>query len=295
MITVLVVYSLFAIIIKLIEKTKERKAEKRKTMKDEEYLISDFFADKNIYQQEISLKMEYYRKLFHLAGLLVLLSYYVMTPLVNNATLDYILGEGKGAYESIWGNVNLYPYNYNDIAAARDLTWFALWGTFAFICFPEYIRILIGARYSLYNRVTKSVLRGKEYKSAGPQVFLVLGSISSYFMAELNLIPYEAAIASIIVLCFSDAIAAVIGRRFGRHKIKTFDKSIKSIEGFIAGVGSAYIFAIIFIGSIYAIFVAIVFFLLDYFTIPIADNLLNPILISVVLYLCYLFIPLNLG
>lgn len=251
----------------------------------------DEFSNEKFYQKNIPLKMEYYRKSFHLAGILLIVAFYgigfgSIAKITNNAIVQFISSPaGASSYQKLWGSIQQYSYSLNDLRVAPDFTFFALWGTFAFVLFPELIRVLAGAKYSLYNRLTKHVLRGKEYKSVGPQIFLVLGVISSFFMAHLGWIPYEVAIAAGLISCFSDALAAVIGRRFGRHKINVLNGDKKSIEGFVAGVGSAFVFSLIFVGPVYALIAAAIFFLLDYITLPIADNLLNPIILSLVIML----------
>ena len=53
----------------------------------------------------------------------------------------------------------------------------------------------------------------------------------------------------------------------------------KSVEGFVAGVIVAYIIGLIFLGPVYAIIGAVVFFITDYFPAFTADNIINPILI----------------
>ncbi len=240
------------------------------------------------YPDDIPFKMELFRKFFHLAGFLLVLCVYgygfgPLAQIINNTIIDLISTQpGLAAYESIFGSITEYQYAVNDTAAISGLTFFALWCTFAFVIFPEFIRILVGARYSLYFNLTKNVLRGKEHNSVGPQVYLILGVIVSFFLAERGLIPFSFSITSILIACFSDATAALIGKKFGKHKIKApfWSKNIKSVEGFIAGSIIAYIIAIIFIGPFYALIAVVLFFLLDYFTLPIADNLLNPIIIS---------------
>ncbi|MHA1727144.1 MAG: hypothetical protein ACTSWY_00240 [Promethearchaeota archaeon] len=237
-------------------------------------------------KKEISLKMELLRKSFHLAGLLLIVCIYgigfgSVAGLINNAIVSYISSPlGKGAYETLWGSITEYPYNLNDSIAIEGLTFFALWASFAFMCIPEYIRILAGGRYSAYNYLTKSVLREKEHKSVGPQVYLVLGVIVSFYMARMGLYPFEVSIAASLIACFSDALAAVIGRTFGRHKVKVMNNNTKSIEGFITGAVSAFIISVFFIGPIYALIGALIFLSLDYLTPPVADNLINPVMLS---------------
>lgn len=291
MVPIISLYLLFWFIVKY----KELKNQNKSNDSKEESDLPDPFADRNLYQKEISLKMEFYRKAFHLAGFLILLSYYVVTPLINNAVIRYITTNGQAHYEQQWGPVASYPFSMNDPQAAASITFFALMCTLTFVIIPEFIRVLAGARYSLYNRITKAVLRGKEYKSVGPQVFLIVGSTFAFYLAEIGLVDYSIVLASIIIACLSDAIAAVIGRKYGKHKVKTLDKSIKSVEGFLGGALSSVCFGMIFLGPIYGIIAGILFFALDYITIPIADNLLNPIILTIALTLCVNLLNLPVG
>lgn len=258
---------------------------KRREKKAGKYSIPN---DDYLYPDDIPFKMELFRKFFHLAGFLLVLCFYgygfdPLAQIINNAVIDLInIQPGLSVYENIFGSIMEYQYAVNDPAAISGLTFFALWGTFAFVIFPEFIRILVGARYSLYYHLTKSVLRGKEHNSVGPQVFLILGVIVSFFLAQIGLITFSISMTSILIACFSDATAAIVGKKFGKHKIMApfGSKNVKSVEGFLAGSVLTYIIAMIFIGPFYALIGVVLFFLLDYFTLPIADNLLNPIIIS---------------
>jgi len=101
--------------------------------------------------------------------------------------------------------------------------------------------------------------------------------------------------AGILIACLSDASAALIGRRFGKHKIILRNKDVKSIEGFIAGVAVAYVIGFIFVGPIYAIMGALLFFLIDYLPSVTADNILNPILIPIGIQLMIFLFGLPVG
>ncbi|MHA1457494.1 MAG: hypothetical protein ACTSR5_16225, partial [Promethearchaeota archaeon] len=63
--------------------------------------------------------------------------------------------------------------------------------------------------------------------------------------------------------------------------VKVRSKETKTIEGFIAGVVIAYAIGLIFVGPIYAIIGAAIFFFTDYYPTYTADNILNPILIPI--------------
>ncbi len=246
--------------------------------------------DKSLYQADISVKMEGVRKAFHLAGLLLVASFYGLgfigpvTDIVNTTVLNHIYNVDPNGYVLLFGPQDLYYYFQSDPQVLRDLTFFALLGTLTFVLFPDIIRANWATRYSLYNRLTGKVLRGKEYKAAGPQVYLITGVSFSFLFYMYDFYPVEIPFAAALVACFSDALAALIGRKWGKKKVNCPGGKIKTLEGFIAGVGSAYLISLIFVGPILAIVAAVVFFLLDYFPNPVADNLSNPILISIALW-----------
>ena len=246
--------------------------------------------DKNLYQADISVKMEGVRKAFHLAGLLLVASFYGLgfigpvTAIVNNNALNHIYNVDPTGYMFLFGPQSLYSYFLNDPQANQDFTFFALLATLAFVLIPDIIRANWATRYSLYNRLTGKVLRGKEYKAAGPQVYLIVGVCFSYLLYMRGAYPVNIPMAAALVACFSDALAALLGRKWGKRQVKCPGGKIKTLEGFVAGVGSAYLISLIFVGPILALVAAGVFFLLDYFPNPVADNLSNPILISLALW-----------
>ncbi|MEJ2280047.1 MAG: hypothetical protein P8Y70_20210 [Candidatus Lokiarchaeota archaeon] len=160
---------------------------------------------------------------------------------------------------------------------------------------PDLIRVLWGAEYSFFHLLTRAVLRKKEYNAVGPQIYLVTGVIFSYLLYMVGLVHILAFLAGVLIACFSDALAALVGRSIGKRKIKCLGNQIKTLEGFIAGVGSAYIIGFFIVGPIYAIFGAIIFFILDYFPTLIADNILNPIIITIVIQIAFFFLGLHIG
>jgi len=246
----------------------------------------DLMTAESPYKESISIKMEAVRKSFHLAGLLFIFAYFwFIFPIpvaahVNNGVIDFIQ-DTEWLYNILWGDINRnYPYSKGDFQAVIDLTAFALIATLVLALISDLIRVLWGAEYSLFNFLTRAVLRNKEFNASGPQIYLVTGVIFSYLLYTLGLVNILIVTAATLIACFSDALAALIGRRFGKHQITCIGGDMKSWEGFIAGAGSAFIIGLI-VGPLGAIICAIIFFLLDYFPVKIADNLLNPILISI--------------
>ena len=256
----------------------------------------------NPYIGEITFKMELIRKSFHLTGFLLVLAYfgffsllYPVTLIISDSVIDLIHNIGP-AYEVLWGDTSLFYYNPGDFQAVIGLTMMALIGALMFALISDLIRIIWGPEYSVFNFLTKTMLRKKERNAAGPQIYIITGFIFSYMLYMVNILHILAVFSGILIACLSDAAAALIGRRYGKHKIQVRSKDTKSIEGFLAGTVLAYIIGLILVGPIYAIIGAVIFFITDYFPIYTADNLLNPIFIpiGIQIFIAILGLPVGL-
>lgn len=250
----------------------------------------------NPYKEEIPFKMELVRKSFHLMGILVIIGYYGLTQLISDGVI-MLINQVEPAYELLWGDISLFPHILGDLGgqARDDLTMMGLLGALLFALVSDLYRILKGPEYSLLNFISRSVLRNKEKNALGPQIYIVTGFVFSYMLYMAGILYIESFFAGILIACFSDAAAALIGRRYGKHKIILRSKDTKSIEGFIAGIVVAYIIGLIFVGPIYAIIGAVIFFLTDYFPAATADNILNPIFIPIGIQLFILLLGLPVG
>ena len=255
----------------------------------------------NPYIGEITFKMELIRKSFHLTGFLLVLAYfgffsllYPVTLIVSDSVIELIHNIGP-AYELLWGDTSLFYYNTGDFQAVIGLTMMALIGALMFALISDLIRIIWGPEYSVFNFLTKTMLRKKERNAAGPQIYIITGFIFSYMLYMVNILHILAVFSGILIACLSDAAAALIGRRYGKHKIQVRSKDKKSIEGFLAGTIVAYIIGFIIVGPIYAIIGAVIFFITDYFPIYTADNLLNPIFIPIGIQILIVILGLPVG
>jgi dolichol kinase len=252
------------------------------------------------YAEDISVRMEIIRKSFHLTGLLILVAYYGLifippvTQLVSDGVIN-LIHLVEPSYTFLWGDISSFPYVIGDPRAIIDLTMMALIGSLVFAIISDIIRIIWGPEYSLFNFLTKSMLRKKELNAAGPQIYIMTGFIFSYMIYMMGLLDIRVYFAGVLTACLSDAAAAIIGKTLGKHKILLRNKEKKSIEGFIAGTAVAYLIGFIFVGPIYAIICASIFFITDYFPSVTADNILNPVFIPIGIQLFIFLIGLPVG
>ncbi|MFX1303380.1 MAG: hypothetical protein ACFE9X_08490 [Promethearchaeota archaeon] len=254
----------------------------------------------NPYREDIPFKMEVIRKGFHLMGLLLVIGYFgffIMPPLIQLISdgVVMLINDIEPAYEFVWGDISLFPYTIGDPLGLKHLTMMALIGALMFAIISDLIRILKGPEYSIFNFLTHSMLRNKEINATGPQIYIITGFIFSYMLYMEGLIHILAFFSGVLIACLSDAAAALIGRRYGKHKVKVRSKDTKSIEGFFAGTIVAYLIGLILVGPIYAIIGAVIFFITDYFPIYTADNILNPIFIPIGIQLGVILIGLPIG
>ena len=254
----------------------------------------------NPYKDDIPFKMELIRKSFHLSGFLLLIAFFgflalpPLTSLVNDGIITMIQ-QFEPSYNFIWGDLSNYPFVFGDPQAVVEITMFALIGALAFVIVSDIIRIVWGPEYSIFNFLTKSMLRNKEKNAAGPQIYIITGFIFSYMLYMAGIIHIFVFFAGILIACLSDASAAIIGKRYGKHKIKLRNEEVKSVEGFVAGVVVAYVIGFVFVGPVYALMGALIFFLTDYLPAVTADNILNPIFIPIGIQFLVFLLGLPIG
>ena len=254
----------------------------------------------NPYMKEISFRMELIRKSFHLMGLLLVVGYFgffIVPPFIQLISdgVYILVHDIQPAYEFIWGDVTRYPYTIGDPLGLKHLTMMGLIGALMFAIISDLIRILKSPEYSIFNYLTRSMLRVKEINATGPQIYIITGFVFSYMLYLAGLIEILPFFTGILLACLSDAAAALIGRRYGKHKVMVRSRDYKSIEGFLAGAIVSYLIGLILVGPIYSIIGTIIFFLTDYLPIYTADNILNPIFIPIGIQLFVVILGLPVG
>ena len=305
-IILLVNFSFFKLIKREIKKT-ELKNESSVIENEKKKLLARYverLTKENPYKEKITLKMEFIRKSFHLSGFLLVLAYFGLpflfpvTRIISDGVIE-LIHNIEPAYTLLWGDLSLFPFTIGDPIsnqlAVFYLTMMALIGALMFAIISDLIRIIWGPEYSFFNFLTRSMLRNKERNAAGPQIYIITGFIFSYMLFMVNMLNILAVFSGILIACLSDAAAALIGRKYGKHKVKVRSKDIKSVEGFLAGMVVAYLIGLILVGPIYAIVGAVIFFITDYFPIFTADNLLNPIFIPIGIQLLAMILGLPIG
>ncbi len=261
----------------------------------------DRMTKENPYREDINFKMEMIRKSFHLMGLLLVLAYFgffnLLFPvaLIVSDSVIIFINQIQPVYELMWGPISQFPFSFGDPQAVTCVFMMALIGALIFAIIPDIIRIIWSPEYSVFNFLTRSMLRKKEMNATGPQIYIITGFIFSFMLVMTGIIHILAFFAGILIACLSDAAAALVGKRFGKRKVEVLSKDIKSVEGFLAGTLVAYLIGLIIVGPVYAIIGAVIFFITDYFPVYTADNILNPIFIPVGFQLFIFLLGLPVG
>jgi dolichol kinase len=152
--------------------------------------------------------------------------------------------------------------------------------------------------YFPFKRITDRVMRPRERTRLGAGVYFAVGTmiifLALYLISNSLLIWFQLpciwmlsgwlAVGAVMVAAIGDGMAAIIGVRFGRHRIKGNRTLEGAIAGFVFGF-LAFLPLWFFFGIpwIYGLIAATVLLIVDLSAPPIDDNLLNPIAIGMVL------------
>ncbi len=171
-----------------------------------------------------------------------------------------------------------------------------LFGTFCVQANCEILRLRYPKVNFALKRTMQKTRRASETRSFGAHIslvpcFLLGGMILTYWTPETEQFQgVMATFAVVTVSALADMMAAMIGRKYGKHKWKIVKG--KSIEGTLAGSITAFFAAIFFVGPILALVSVLIFNITDLVLarVRISDNLTTPILLAIVfrllLFLC---------
>ncbi|MFA4662509.1 diacylglycerol/polyprenol kinase family protein [Pyrococcus kukulkanii] len=128
----------------------------------------------------------------------------------------------------------------------------------------------------IIEREIDSITREHEKSGIGAHIyFTVAALIIVYFF------PREIAIGSIAVATLGDAMAAIIGKPFGRHRFKNG----KSVEGSLAYLLTGLLILTPLVGLKMAFLGALVGTLAELYELPPDDNFSNQLAIALALYI----------
>ncbi len=152
--------------------------------------------------------------------------------------------------------------------------------------------------YFPFKHITDRVMRPRERTRLGASIYFAVGTmiifVTLYIISNVLLTFYNLlavwmlsgwlAVGAVMVAAIGDGMAAIIGIRFGRHRIKgnrTWEGTIAGFFfGFLAFLPLWFLFGVPWI---YGLIAASVLLIVDLTDPPINDNLINPIAIGLVL------------
>ncbi|TFG05631.1 MAG: hypothetical protein EU536_01200 [Promethearchaeota archaeon] len=260
------------------------------------------------------LDLEISRKLYHVVIIVVLVCYLFVGKLVIDVIYQFTLLGLPSIPSSVPGQV-IYDTiiaapstGLLDFRAGHLLLILAVGWIMVILLFTDVVRI---KQYRYYPiKMLAKVYRDKERLVLAPHIYLTTGIffvlIVSSMIDQLTNTPaylsYSAHIVTVTIMvsALADAVATIVGITKGKRHIKG---GKKTWEGWIAGFISAVLLGLmsfvvlmplyggdLLVGILMSIVAAIVFGLIDYFSPPISDNILNPIAIGLVLWgIAFLF------
>jgi len=143
----------------------------------------------------------------------------------------------------------------------------------------EELREKIKAKLGIYGehieRIEREIVREHERYTIGAHIYFTVAALLIIWF-----FPKDIAIGSIAVATLGDAIAAIIGKPFGRHRFSNG----KSLEGSL----SYFIIAILILTPLidlpHAIIGALAGTLAEFYELPPDDNFSNQIAVAITLY-----------
>jgi len=148
--------------------------------------------------------------------------------------------------------------------------------------------IIVGFILGSYTITSKSKFSSMLYKFerkntyfGSGAIWLALGALLAMgFVFSRNFL-----IAVLVAIFIGDPLATIVGVKFGKHRI--FYNREKSVEGSSAYFAAVLVIAYLFIG-LYALPIALIAAFVESWKIQIDDNLMVPIILSILLFLLYI-------
>jgi len=264
--------------------------ENHKQKKKKEEIITYGYSHSNL----LPLKYEVYRKLSHLVVLGIILFYFSLGFWTQNIFIN-ILNYLPGIVSDIF--YSIFPIESDDMIFTQYLVVFLVGISLLGLLTADFTRLIKPSLYPL-KKVNRILREKEEHMRLGPQISMAIGCFSIIILYGLFQPIGPLVICTAMTMAiFGDMAANLIGRLYGKKKIRNTNKSY---EGLFSGVLVAFLSGIIlfFILEVYQIINLILFILfpiigaiiigvLDFIDLEIDDNLTYPFFISTILFFLY--------
>ena len=241
-------------------------------------------------------KKEMQRKLIHLCSILFLATW-VLQPLVfYGVTILYSRIANTPTFENYYNAHYLFEFEDVELMLCNGLIiqfLLFLW-IFWYTANADIMRLRFKKYDFLFKRMFQITRRPTEINDISASVLLLLSLATAAIILTYGSANRIAGIyAQMAVICISvlsDMFAALIGRKWGKHKWPIVKG--KSFEGSIAGFLIGFFTAALFIGWFLALIGALIFIFTDIALakVKISDNVSNPILLAIVFKLLIGFV-----
>ncbi|MFX1455738.1 MAG: hypothetical protein ACFFDB_10225 [Promethearchaeota archaeon] len=239
--------------------------------------------------KKIPLKYDIYRKLTHLVVLGIIFFYFTLGFLIQNFFI-YILN----IFPSFF--IGMFDIGSDIMIFTQNLVVFLVGVSMIGLLTAEFSRILKPKYYPL--KAVNQILKKKElHMRFGPHISMSIGCFSIILLYGL-IQPVGPMIicTSMVIAVSGDASSNLIGRIFGKKKIRNTEKTY---EGLIAGIIAAFIFGFIVLNLLQNVYLlknlgiffipllgSIILGFIDYLDLEIDDNLSYIFILSTVLFFC---------
>jgi len=250
--------------------------------------LDDKLAKSIIDTHNFTPKQELKRKMIHLCAILYLLSW-ILEPIIFYGVQFLYAGISNTSSAENFRNAQLLFEDTNvELILQNGLVvqFFMLICIFIGNANQEIMRLRFPEYPFLFKKTLQTTRRSTEINDISGSLLLLLGlAVSSIILTynstdRITGIYAQMGVISISVL--SDMFAALIGRKWGKHK--WWCVKGKSYEGTIAGFFVGFLTSMIFIGPILALIGGLIFIFTDIALdkIKISDNASNPIFMAIV-------------
>jgi dolichol kinase len=247
--------------------------------------------DFSLFSEILPFKYELYRKLTHLVVLGIVFFYFTLGFIVQNIFV-YVLEFFPNIISEIF--FSIYNIEDNKMIFTQYLVVFLVGASLIGMLSADFIRILRPDLYPL--KPVNRILRKKErHMRLGPHISMGIGCFSAIILYGMfQPIGPLVICTSMTMSIFADMTANLVGKKFGRKKIRN---TKKTYEGLFAGMSVAYVSGVITLLLLRQVYTlkpvsliliplvgAVIIGLLDFLDLEVDDNLSYNFIVSTVLF-----------